>query len=83
MTQGFVPDYTYGGRLVANWHEGEPKKSFWTQTKEPCTQGLPIGAFRCGKCGYLEFYADQNSQPNEHRTRRGKSSFLAFQGSRS
>jgi hypothetical protein len=58
MVQGFVPDYTYGGRLVANWHEGQAKKSFWTQTKEPSTQGLPIGAFRCEKCGYLEFYAD-------------------------
>ena len=57
--QGFVPDRTYGGILVEGWYEGQPKKSFWTQTKEPSIQGLPIGTFRCEKCGYLEFYADQ------------------------
>ena len=58
MAQGFVPDYTHQQALVEGWHEGQPKKSFWIQTKAPRNQGFPIGAFRCEKCGYLELYAD-------------------------
>jgi hypothetical protein len=57
MIQGFVPDYTHQHALVETWHEGQPKKSFWRHTKAPRTQGISIGAFRCEKCGYLEFYA--------------------------
>jgi hypothetical protein len=57
MVQGFVPDYTHGGILVEGWHAGQPKKSFWTSTKEPSTEGIPIGAFRCQQCGFLEFYS--------------------------
>jgi hypothetical protein len=58
MVQGFVPDYSYGAVLVGGWHEGLPEKSFWTRTKAPLLDGMPIGAFRCQKCGFLEFYAD-------------------------
>lgn len=58
MVQGFVPDHSYGANLVARWLEGPPKKSFWNGTKAPMSEGLPIGAFCCQKCGYLEFYAD-------------------------
>jgi hypothetical protein len=55
---GFVPDRSYGAVLVQGWHPGQAEKSFWTRTKEPPTEGVPIGVFRCRKCGYLEFYAD-------------------------
>jgi predicted Zn-ribbon and HTH transcriptional regulator len=58
MVQGFVPDYSQNAVLVGSWHEGQPRKSFWTRTKAPHAEGLPIGAFRCRKCGFLEFYAD-------------------------
>jgi hypothetical protein len=58
MVQGFVPDNTYGGITVGRWFSGPPKKSFWTDTKQPTTESAPIGAFRCQKCGFLEFYAD-------------------------
>jgi len=58
MVQGFVPDYSYGAVLVGGWHEGQPKKSFWATTKAPMHDGMPIGAFRCQKCGFLEFYSD-------------------------
>ena len=57
MVQGFVPDYTHQHALVAHWHEGQPKRSFWRHTKAPRSEGLPVGAFRCEGCGYLEFYA--------------------------
>ena len=57
MIQGFVPDYSRGAALVAGWHAGQPKKSFWTGTKAPLQEGIPIGAFACTECGFLEFYA--------------------------
>ena len=58
MVQGFVPDYSHAAALVGRWLEGQPKKSFWTRTKAPYEQGVPIGAFRCRNCGFLEFYAN-------------------------
>ena len=59
MLLGFVPDYySHAAGLVGSWHAGQPKKSFWTRTKAPHAEGLPIGAFRCQNCGFLEFYSD-------------------------
>jgi predicted Zn-ribbon and HTH transcriptional regulator len=60
MVQGFVPDYFHGGgaALVGGWFAGQPKKSFWKTTKAPRAEGVPIGAFRCQKCGFLELYSD-------------------------
>ena len=57
MVQGFIPDHTYGADLVGNWIEGPPKKSFWKITKAPVFSGVPIAAFRCANCGFLEFYS--------------------------
>lgn len=58
LVQGFIPDSTYGANLIGRWHAGAPKKSFWSGTNVP-GGGLPIGAFRCDQCGFLEFYADK------------------------
>ena len=63
MIQGFIPDYSDGPIYVQGWIEGQPKKSFWTRvapltTKPPTDEAIPIGTFRCEKCGFLEFYAD-------------------------
>jgi len=57
MAQGFVMDYTHGGRLVSQWAEGAPHKSFWFATKVPEGKVIPIGTFRCNACGFLESYA--------------------------
>ena len=58
MVRGFLPDSTYGSyQMVGLWYEGTPVPSLWTGTKVPPTGGQPIGAFRCGGCGFLEFYA--------------------------
>jgi len=59
MAQGFIPDFSYGTCHVGSWHEGQPKKSVWTGTKAPVSGGIPIGAFRCKGCGYLEFYSNE------------------------
>jgi hypothetical protein len=58
MLQGFVPDYSHASIFVGSWQAGKPKKSFWTVAKAPRADGVPIGAFRCEKCGFLEFYSD-------------------------
>jgi hypothetical protein len=58
MVQGFVPEYSQGPIYVGSWHPGQPKKSFWTRTKVHFAEGLPIGAFRCQKCGFVELYSD-------------------------
>ena len=63
MEQGFVLDNTYGGRLVSQWVPGVPLKSFWGGTKLPDEQLIPIGAYRCTSCGYLELYARQEFAP--------------------
>ena len=59
MEQGFVLDNTYGARVVSQWAPGAPLKSFWSGTKLPYEDLIPIGAYRCSSCGYLEFYARQ------------------------
>ena len=58
MVQGFVADYSMGAALVASWHAGQPKKKLVGHTKAPRAEGVPIGAYRCQECGFLEFYAD-------------------------
>jgi len=59
MIQGFVGDQSDGNLYVAGWHAGQPKKSFWFGAKSGHSEALPIGAFRCQKCGFLEFYSDR------------------------
>lgn len=56
MVQGFVVDHTHGGQTVSAWVEGAPVKSFWMGIKVS-GRAFPIGAFRCDRCAYLEFYA--------------------------
>ncbi|MEX2169080.1 MAG: hypothetical protein WD851_07205 [Pirellulales bacterium] len=59
MTQGFIVDNTYGLRLVSQWAPGAPQKSFWTGTKLPHGT-LPLAAYRCSSCGFIEFYAHKD-----------------------
>lgn len=57
MVHGFIPDFTYGATFQSSWHEGLPKKSFWRGLKLSFGSGMPIRAFRCAGCGFLELYA--------------------------
>lgn len=57
MEQGFVLDYTHGGRVVSHWAAGAPLKSFWVGTKLPDEKLVPVGTYRCSSCGYLEQFA--------------------------
>ena len=57
MEQGFVADYSMAAALVASWHPGHPEKKLVGHTKAPRAEGVPIGAYRCHSCEFLEFYA--------------------------
>ena len=60
MVQGFMPDFfQHSASGVGGWREGAPKKSFWKGTNASRSEGIPIGAFRCDRCGFLELYADK------------------------
>ncbi len=59
MVQGFLPDNSHGDIYISSWFEGKPEKSIWFRTKKPKKPGIPIGAFRCKSCGYLEFYSGE------------------------
>jgi len=63
MSQGFVLDNTHGGNVVSRWAAGAPQKSFWFGTKLPDEDLVPIGAFRCTSCGFLELYARPEFAP--------------------
>jgi hypothetical protein len=58
LVQGFVLDRTYGAIGAGEWGPGAPTSSFWTGVKRPA-ETLPIGAFRCSSCGFIEFYAGE------------------------
>lgn len=40
-----------------SWAPGVPQVSMWTGLKLNRKHVLPITAYRCESCGYLEFYA--------------------------
>lgn len=63
MVRGFVPDYGHTAIFTPRWHEGSPKKSIWSGTSMPKSNGIPIAAFWCSSCGFLEFYADKTFAP--------------------
>jgi hypothetical protein len=59
MIEGFVVDYGHGGsNRVSAWIEGAPQKSFWMGLKLSGRRKLAIKTFRCGRCGFLEDYAN-------------------------
>jgi predicted nucleic-acid-binding Zn-ribbon protein len=59
---GYLPDASYGAQVVGRWASGAPAKSFWTVTKVS-KQTVPLGAYRCTGCGYVELYARDEFAP--------------------
>ncbi len=58
MERGFLPNVIQGGLLVMNWVQGVPHQTFWSAVQpERGSDKIPVGAFRCQTCGFLEFYA--------------------------
>jgi hypothetical protein len=57
MEQGFIMDRAHGdGGRVSSWSPGPPRWTWWAGVKGT-GKLIPIGAFRCESCGYLECYA--------------------------
>jgi hypothetical protein len=65
MVQGFIIDHGhYNVITYGQWAEGHPKKTFFGSLKSPKKdKQLPIGAFRCPSCGYVELYAADVFKP--------------------
>jgi predicted nucleic-acid-binding Zn-ribbon protein len=59
MIQGFVPNYFHNNMKITNWCEGIPNKSILGGVDSKSDVNIPIGAFRCQNCGYIELYAKQ------------------------
>jgi hypothetical protein len=63
MVHGFTIDTDGASRKVGTWVEGEPEKTIIGRflrlpfIKVPKDKCVPMGAFRCSACGFLEFYA--------------------------
>jgi hypothetical protein len=57
MAEGLVIDNTHGARGVSSWLEGAPVKSIWVGLKLQGKKPVPIQAYRCTRCGFLENYA--------------------------
>ena len=61
MNRGHMPDYAHGDVivLVAAWTPGdpEPRRFHLTGIKADPTAQIPLTAYRCAACGFVEFYA--------------------------
>jgi DNA-directed RNA polymerase subunit RPC12/RpoP len=66
MEEGFIPDYGHFEIVrTARWVEGKPEKSFWTGTKIGGKREINISAYRCTSCGYMEFYAIEETSESQ------------------
>jgi hypothetical protein len=60
MNRGHMPDYSYSDAIVlqAVWAPGDPKpRRFQTGIKADFDAQIPLTAYRCPACGFVEFYA--------------------------
>ena len=59
LEPGFIADFQHGQRMnPSEWVAGTPQASFWTGTWTG-DRRYPIQAFRCQRCGHLEFWAGE------------------------
>jgi len=59
MERGFLPDRADSGQThPASWVAGDPvPRRFIGGVKFSSKESLPVTAYRCTKCGFLELYA--------------------------
>ena len=55
--EGYMPDFTYGNIAVTSWIAGAPETSIWRGLKLSGKDRIPVTAYRCTQCGFLELYA--------------------------
>ncbi len=62
MEQGYMADRGHGNtKNVANWIEGAPDVR-WYGLKTSGHPQLPVAAYRCTKCGFVELRAQAPEQ---------------------
>jgi ribosomal protein S27AE len=58
MDLGHIPDAAHGVILQSSWAPGEPEtRRFIGGIKYHADELIPISAYRCPACGYVEFFA--------------------------
>ena len=61
MERGHVPDASHGQVLETSWAPGEPeRRRFVGGIKYRAGEVIPVRAYRCPECGYVELYARPN-----------------------
>ena len=65
MEDGFIVDQGYGTSTQAGWVEGPPQISMWTGALKlgSTRDQRKITTFCCPKCGFLESYAETETEP--------------------
>jgi hypothetical protein len=60
MNRGHIPDYAHGDSVVLQtvWAPGDPQPRRWQAgIKADRDAQIPVIAYRCTECGFVEFYA--------------------------
>jgi hypothetical protein len=57
MAMGVVLDALQAGQQMPRWVEGIPDQSLFGNLKLRDQRTFPVVAFRCERCGHLEFFA--------------------------
>ena len=58
MHSGFVADAAHGQMLQSSWSAGEPvPRRYIGGVKVKLDEQVPLTAWRCSDCGFVEFYA--------------------------
>ena len=58
MDRGHLPDVSHGTVLQSSWAPGEAeRRRFFGGIKYHAGNLIPLSAYRCPGCGYVEFYA--------------------------
>lgn len=68
MELGNIPDYAHGTVCMGRWSRGRPRSallSFFDRFRIAVSgkPSIPIGTYRCPKCGFLESYAREEFLP--------------------
>jgi hypothetical protein len=61
MEDGYTLD-THGANGI-RWFRGFAIKSWVKGINRPQSSGIPMAAFRCAQCGFVEFYALDEFEP--------------------
>jgi hypothetical protein len=60
MDRGHIPDYAHGDVMALQtvWSPGDPvPRRFQTGIKADRDAQIPVTAYRCAACGFVELYA--------------------------